>query len=302
MPGADTAGRRARESVASCDREDIRYLSLEGPLDRYAARNANFVIVASDRIAVLAAQSAAKDTANQPRGSAGISRGGAPWLVAGGCRAALASDVQAFDVLADRSGMRPNRLSCACALAIAVALGPVSARPMPPAPQTAAAAPNTFAPHRTPWGDPDLQGIWPSGQMMEVPFERAVELGTQAVLNDEQFAARQADIRQAAETDNAEFVAPGGAATVTPPSHWLERGQASRQASLIVDPPDGRLPPMTEDGQRRAAAWPLQRTRRPLPVRRISRSTTAASHAVSSARHFQTSTAAVPRSCRFPGS
>ena len=91
--------------------------------------------------------------------------------------------------------------------------------------------------------------------MMEVPFERAVERGTQAVLTDEQFAARQADIRQAAETDNAEFVVPGGAATVTPPSHWLERGQASRQASLIVDPPDGRLPPMTEDGQRRAAAW-----------------------------------------------
>jgi protein-L-isoaspartate(D-aspartate) O-methyltransferase len=51
------------------------------PLDRYAARNANFVLVTSHRIAVLAAQSAARDTGNQPRGSAGISRGGAPWLV-----------------------------------------------------------------------------------------------------------------------------------------------------------------------------------------------------------------------------
>ena len=40
--------------------------------DRYAARNANFVLVASDRIAVLAARSAARDTDNQPKGSAGI--------------------------------------------------------------------------------------------------------------------------------------------------------------------------------------------------------------------------------------
>ena len=51
-------------------------------LDRYAARCENFVPVAT-RIAVLAARSAARDTGNQPRGSAGISRGGAPWLVPG---------------------------------------------------------------------------------------------------------------------------------------------------------------------------------------------------------------------------
>src|SRR5262245_25433293 len=43
--------------------------------------NANFVLVASDRIAVLAARSAAKDTGNQPRSSAGVSRGEVPgWL------------------------------------------------------------------------------------------------------------------------------------------------------------------------------------------------------------------------------
>jgi hypothetical protein len=51
-------------------------------LDRYAALNVNFVLVASDRMAVLAARSAAGDPGNQPRGSAGISRGGTPWLVA----------------------------------------------------------------------------------------------------------------------------------------------------------------------------------------------------------------------------
>jgi hypothetical protein len=48
-------------------------------LDRYAARCENFVLVLT-RIAVLAVRSAARDAADQPRGSAGISRGGALWL------------------------------------------------------------------------------------------------------------------------------------------------------------------------------------------------------------------------------
>jgi hypothetical protein len=110
---------------------------------------------------------------------------------------------------------------------------------------------------RTPWGDPDLEGIWPSGALIEVPFERAVELGTRAELTDAEFARRAAALQRQSEIDSAEFTTPGaGPRPVTPPSHWLEAGRASRQASLIVDPPDGRLPPMTEDGQRRARAWP----------------------------------------------
>jgi hypothetical protein len=107
---------------------------------------------------------------------------------------------------------------------------------------------------RTPWGDPDLQGIWPSGHMIEVPFERPVSLGTRAMLTDEEFAQRAAAIQKQAAADGAKSGPAGGG--VSPPPHWLERGQASRQASLVVDPPDGRLPPMTEDGARRAKAWP----------------------------------------------
>jgi hypothetical protein len=108
---------------------------------------------------------------------------------------------------------------------------------------------------RTPWGDPDLQGIWPSGALIAVPFERPVEFGTRAVLTDREYAERSAALQQQAE-DDAEPISKGTAPSVNPPSHWLEGGRPSRQASLIVDPPDGRLPPMTEDGKRRAAAWP----------------------------------------------
>jgi hypothetical protein len=107
---------------------------------------------------------------------------------------------------------------------------------------------------RTPWGDPDLQGLWPSGHMIEVPFERPAEFGTRAVLTDAEFGERAAFIRKQAEADAVESGPTDGG--TNPPPHWLERGQPSRQASLVVDPPDGRLPPMTPDGARRAKAWP----------------------------------------------
>ena len=42
---------------------------------------------------------------------------------------------------------------------------------------------------RTPWGDPDLQGMWPSGSVVMVPFERFEALGTRAMLTEEEHAA-----------------------------------------------------------------------------------------------------------------
>ena len=108
---------------------------------------------------------------------------------------------------------------------------------------------------RTPWGDPDLQGIWPIGQLNTVPFERPASFGTRATLNDQELAQLEQELKRLAEANATEFTTGGGGG-ITPPSHWLETGGASRQASLIVDPPDGRLPPMTDDGKRRAAAWP----------------------------------------------
>ena len=117
---------------------------------------------------------------------------------------------------------------------------------------------NAWTLPRTPWGDPDLQGIWPGRDMMGVPFQRPTELAGRAVLTDEEFAQREAQARRQTEADREEFVTPpaagaGGAAAGTgPPSHWGERGKPQRQTSLVVDPPDGRMPPMTPDGQMRA--------------------------------------------------
>jgi hypothetical protein len=113
------------------------------------------------------------------------------------------------------------------------------------------------APLRTPWGDPDLQGLWPSGALIDVPFERPARFGLRAQLTDAELAALESQVQRQAVAAAEEFVRSGSTTPVPlAPSHWLEPSRASRQTSLIVDPPDGRLPPMTEDGVRRAKAWP----------------------------------------------
>lgn len=114
---------------------------------------------------------------------------------------------------------------------------------------------SSFTPPRTPWGDPDLQGIWPTGPLNTIPFERPPAFGTRATLSDDEVREREAQQQRQQAIVNAERVAEGSRGGVSPPAHWLEAGHVWRQTSLIVDPPDGRLPEMTEDGARRARTW-----------------------------------------------
>ena len=107
---------------------------------------------------------------------------------------------------------------------------------------------------RTAWGEPDLEGLWPSIDMQGTPYERPQDLQGEAV-SDAQFADRQRASQQQAQQDAEQFIVnrPRRNAGTGPPSHWGEHGVPSRQASLVVDPPDGRIPPMTEEGKKRIA-------------------------------------------------
>jgi hypothetical protein len=121
-----------------------------------------------------------------------------------------------------------------------------------------------WSPPRTPWGAPDLQGVYTTDGELGVPFERPEEFGTRAVVSDEEFARRQAQWQRQIAADGEPFVVERPATTsgpiaggTGPPSHWLERGQPSRRTSLVVDPPDGQVPYRDEEARqrgRRAAA------------------------------------------------
>lgn len=101
---------------------------------------------------------------------------------------------------------------------------------------------------KTPWGEPDIEGRWPVMHMMGTPLQRAEAQGTKASYTDEEMAAR---LKQAAGRGNRyqEAIDAGnfGAALqagVTDP------GTPQRQTSLIMDPPNGRLPELTAEGTR----------------------------------------------------
>jgi hypothetical protein len=116
---------------------------------------------------------------------------------------------------------------------------------------------------RTPWGDPDIQGVFTTDDELGVPFERPEQFAGRDVVSDTEFADRQAQARRQADIDAEEFVAPrtgrGGDGT-GPPAHWLERGKPSRRTSIIIDPADGRIPYLNDEARKRAAGAVNQRT------------------------------------------
>jgi hypothetical protein len=119
---------------------------------------------------------------------------------------------------------------------------------------------DAYRPPRTSWGDPDLEGKWPSTNMAGVPLQRPESFGIRNVLTDAEFAERQAQASRQVAQDNADFdfdnpSVPFGqvGGGQSPPQHWFERGETQRQASLIVDPPTGRLPGLTATAQKREA-------------------------------------------------
>ncbi|MBI2149769.1 MAG: hypothetical protein HYU27_04085 [Acidobacteria bacterium] len=126
-----------------------------------------------------------------------------------------------------------------------------------------------FAPPKTPWGDPDIQGLWPGNPMVGTPLERDRSLGTRAFLTDEEFEKRVAFAEVQNEIDTAEFVsrnpriARGGVFVTCDQNYWDERGKPNRQASLVMDPPDGRIPPLTAEAQKLAAGRAAARKARP---------------------------------------
>ena len=113
--------------------------------------------------------------------------------------------------------------------------------------RTEAAAAADWTVPRTPSGAPDLQGVWDYRTM--TPLERPRELAGKVTLTEEEAAAyEQRENERLDDYDRSPSVHA---------KWWLDYGRAltgDRRTSLLVDPPDGRLPAVTEDARQRATA------------------------------------------------
>ncbi len=111
-----------------------------------------------------------------------------------------------------------------------------------------------WAPPKTAWGHPDIEGLYTNRDETNTPLERPDEFRGRAA---QDFTAADlaalAKQRQALAAKIAGGI--GGAETGAGPTHWYEhlQGNGSRPW-LIIDPPDGKLPPMTPQARSREAS------------------------------------------------
>jgi len=117
--------------------------------------------------------------------------------------------------------------------------------------QTSPAKPSAAAKHwvapRTPEGAPDLQGTWTNATI--TPFERPGTLSGETVLSPSEAATLE---EQAAEARIDRPPAPGDTGSYN--QLWFDRGTkvvGTRRSSLVIDPPDGRVPALTASAQKR---------------------------------------------------
>ena len=146
--------------------------------------------------------------------------------------------------------MRLHLIPSSAAVASAVALALVV-----PVPAAAQAPEQGREPARTADGQPDIQGLWNNVEAFFVPFERPSELDAQAEVSADEL---QAVLEEQAE----QKVAAADSGTGAGPLHWYEYGATSEPGStpsLVVDPPDGRLPALTPFGSQRREYYQVHR-------------------------------------------
>jgi hypothetical protein len=104
---------------------------------------------------------------------------------------------------------------------------------------------------RTSWGDPDLQGAYTNSDESQIPLERPDEFAGRSL--DDISAAELAEINES--RNEARVEADRRRWQLRSPLHWFENHDfRNSRAWLVVDPPDGTIPPQTEEARVRADA------------------------------------------------
>ena len=153
--------------------------------------------------------------------------------------------------------MKRPRLASLGPFALVALVAAFSLSPALAAGQAAEPSMNAWSPPRTPWGDPDLSGIWDFRTL--TPLERPSELLGKEVLSDEDAAKYEQETLLALDKDRRTSDGLTAEQDVRNAYNqfWWDYGTKlteDRRTSLIVDPPDGRIPPLTPEAQKRADA------------------------------------------------
>src|SRR5437867_5711856 len=102
-----------------------------------------------------------------------------------------------------------------------------------------------WAPPKTPWGDPDLQGVW--NDATSTPLQRPTQLSGKDVLSDEEAAEFEQETANNLSRDRRDG-GPDADVNRAYNEHWMDARRLKitedKRTSLIVDPPDGRIPPL----------------------------------------------------------
>jgi len=129
--------------------------------------------------------------------------------------------------------------------ALAIGFGLLMPLPVPAQSQKAAEAkPTPYVMPRTPWGDPDLQGVYTFAT--ETPFQRPQALASQDRYTEEE----QKKLEEQLKAKQAENIATNEHFSYNALWFAADQGRPTGRTSLIVDPENGRLPPLTEKGQK----------------------------------------------------
>ncbi len=123
--------------------------------------------------------------------------------------------------------------------------------PRPVLAQSAPTDRNATTP-RTSWGAPDLQGTWSHATV--TPLERRDEHADRAFLTDEEVAEANLNAATFASSERRSELSAERDVGLAYNQFWWDRGRSDGRTSLIVDPPDGRMPPLQPHAQARADA------------------------------------------------